>query len=95
MKRYVISSKLTQKSYNSLTRYKIDNDRFNILQKLVFTGSPQFGGEKNDLYHFVNTLTIIPDKYLVNLYHRSKTMKQEITLQQDQNIYHNRLIKKF
>ena len=46
-------------------------------------------------YEFVNTLTIIPHEYLVNLYHHDKTLEQEITLQQDQNGHHNRLVKKF
>ena len=71
----------------------IDDDGFNILQKLVFTDSPQLGGEERDLYEFVNTLTIIIDEYLYSLYHRAKTMEQEITLQQDQSGHHNRLIK--
>ena len=68
LKLNVISSVLAPKSYKTLTRYKIDDDGFNILQKLVFTGSPQLGGEECDLYKFVNTLTFIPDEYLVNLY---------------------------
>ena len=59
----------------------IDDDGFNILQKLVFTDSPQLGGEERYLYEFVNTLTIIIDEYLYSLYHRAKTMEQEITLQ--------------
>ena len=95
LKRNVVSSISAPKSYNTLTRYKIDDDGFNILQKLVFTGRSQLGGEERNMYEFINTLTIIHAEYLVNLYHRAKTMEQEIILQQDKNGHHNRLVKKF
>ena len=72
LKRNVFSSVSAPKSYNTLTRYKIDDNGFDILQKFVFTGSPRLGGEERDLYEFFNTLTIIPDENLVNLYHHVK-----------------------
>ena len=81
LKRNVISSVLAPKLYNTLTCYNIDDDEFNILQKLVLTGSPQLGGDERDIYEVVNTFTIITDVYLVNLYHRAKRMEQEITLE--------------
>ena len=62
---------------------------------MVFTGSPQLVGEERDLYNYVNSLSIIPDEYLVHFYHRAKMMEQEISLQQDTNGHHNRLVKRF
>ena len=85
LKRSIISFVLEPISFNILTRFKFKDDGFNILQNIVFTGSPQLGGEERDMYTYVNSLTIILDEYLMNFYYRSKTMEQEIKLQQDIN----------
>ena len=95
LKRNTISSVLAPSPFNTLTEYKIEDDGFKILQKTVFTDSPQLRGEERDLYNYVNSLSIIPDEYLVRFYHRAKTMGQEISLQQDTNGHHNRLAKRF
>ena len=95
LKHNTISFVLPPSSFNTLTRYKIEDDGFKILQKIVFTDSPQLRGEERDLYNYVNSLSIIPDEYLVHFYHREKTMEQEINLQQDTNGHHNRLAKRF
>ena len=42
--------------FHTLTKYKIEEDGFNLLTKIIFNGSTQLGGEERDLYIYVSTL---------------------------------------
>ena len=43
-------------AFHTLTKYKIEEDGFNRLTKIIFNGSPELDGEERDLYLYVSTL---------------------------------------
>ena len=66
LKQGTIPVKISLRSFHTLTKYKIEEDGFNLLTKVFFNGRPQLGGEERYLYIYVATLQIYDGEKLVN-----------------------------
>ena len=95
LKKNTINKDVCPKAYKCLTKNQLQKDGFDILTRIIVTGSPQLGGAERDLTKYVEELVIKDGEELIEFYHRTKTMEYEISLQKDQTGQHQRLTRRF
>ena len=74
---------------------QLNPDGFELLHKIIFTLSPQLGGEAQDLQQLVSTLDLVNGEDLPLFLHKAQKLSNIITLQQDTTGQNNRLTHRF
>ena len=95
LKKNTINKDVCPKAYKCLTKNQLQKDGFDILTRIMVTGSPQLGGIERDLTKYVEELVIKEGEELIEFYHRTKEMEYEINLQKDQTGQSQRLTRRF